>query len=195
VEIACRHCGSPAVLPIAAPRSGAGHQASKRCLWCAIEFPLADQQAIDNLLSCLRLLSREGAAVSATGPQPGRSGAPVRPSMRLSIGDADPRASRSRHPVWAPARARTNGTPGRGASRLLRIGARAIPAEALDLEHVPGSWTGSHVRGSPSECALRVSPPTSRRVVRTALGDPMRVDGGLGCSYTVGGGTSGEPRE
>jgi len=69
---------------------------------------------------------------------------------------ADPRAWRFRHPVWARARARTNGTPGTGASRLLRIGARAIPTEALDLEHVPGSWTGSHVRGSPRECALRV---------------------------------------
>src|SRR5437660_9953486 len=59
VEIACRHCGSPAVLPIDAPRSGAGHYASKRCLWCAAEFPLAYQEAIDSLLSGLRLRSRE----------------------------------------------------------------------------------------------------------------------------------------
>ena len=88
VEIACRHCGSPAVLPIDAPRSGAGHYASKRCLWCAVEFPLAYQEAIDSLLSCLRLLSREAPLqVRLVFNQTDLAG-PVRPSMRLSTGES-----------------------------------------------------------------------------------------------------------
>ncbi len=75
VGIGWRHCFSPAVLPIDAPRSGAGHYASKRCLWWATEFPLADPQASDNLLSCLRGLGRAAPLqVPLASRQPGRSG-------------------------------------------------------------------------------------------------------------------------
>jgi hypothetical protein len=59
VEIECRHCGCPAVLPLDAPRSGAGHYASRRCLWCAADFPRGYHEAVEGLLSALRILSRE----------------------------------------------------------------------------------------------------------------------------------------
>jgi hypothetical protein len=51
--------GCSAVLPLDAPRSGAGHYASRRYIWRAADFSRGYHEAVEGLLGALRVLSRE----------------------------------------------------------------------------------------------------------------------------------------